>query len=137
MKLSIVPILALVLFSPAALAVCHKPQFIEPSQVTPNSDAVLIVTHASSTYDTRLSSKRGVDKAVSFAKSRGIPVIYLQDNTAAEKYFTADCSPDYRVFSRDGELPFEVKASQVYVVGGHIEQWAPRSRPLRSGTRWR
>lgn len=115
-------ILALALFSQAALAACQKPQFTDPSQVNPNSDAVLIVTHASATYDTRLSSKLGIDKAVSFAKRNDIPVIYLQDRTADEKYFTADCAPDYRVFSRDGELPFEVKASHVYVVGGHLEQ---------------
>lgn len=127
MKLFVAPLLALALCSKAALAVCLQPQFNDPSQVKPNSDAVLLVTHASSTYDTRLSSKRGIDKAVSFAKSKGIPVIYLQDNTPAEKYFTADCSPDYRVFSRDGELPFEVKASRVYVVGGHIEQCLSRT----------
>lgn len=127
MKLFVVPLLALTFCSEAALAVCLQPQFNDPSQVKPTSDAVLLVTHASSTYDTRLSSKRGVDKAVSFAKSKGIPVIYLQDNTPAEKYFTADCSPDYRVFSRDGELPFEVKASRVYVVGGHIEQCLSRT----------
>jgi len=127
MKLLIVPLLALALCSEAAPAACLQPQFNDPSQVKLTSDAVLLVTHASSTYDTRLSSKRGVDKAVSFAKSKGIPVIYLQDNTPAEKYFTADCSPDYRVFSRDGELPFELKASRVYVVGGHIEQCLSRT----------
>lgn len=114
--------LTLALFSQVALATCHKPEFVDPSQVTPNSDAILIVTHASSSYDTRLASKRGIDTAVSFAKSQGIPVIYLQDKTPEENYFLADCFPDYRVFSQDGELPFEVKASHVYVVGGHLEQ---------------
>lgn len=122
MKPFLYPFLALALFSQAAPAVCLKPEFNDPSQVNPDSDAVLIVTHASATYDTRLSSKQGIDKAVSFARMQGIPVIYLQDDTPAEKYFAADCIPDYRVFSRDGELPFEVKASHVYVVGGHIEQ---------------
>lgn len=120
MKLFVV--LALALFSEAALAACHDPQYTDPSKVILNSDAVLIVTHASATYDTRLSSKRGVDEAVSFARKKGIPVIYLQDKTPEDKYFTADCSPEYRVFSQRGELPFEVKASNVYVVGGHLEQ---------------
>lgn len=114
--------LTLALFSQVAFATCQKSEFTDPSQVNPNSDTVLIVTHASSTYDTRLSSKRGIDEAVSFARKQGIPVIYLQDKTPAENYFLADCSPDYRVFSEDGELPFVVRASHVYVVGGHLEQ---------------
>lgn len=116
-------LLALALFSEVALAFsCHNPQFTDPSQVNPNSNSILIVTHASATYDSRLSSKRGVDEAVSYAKRKGIPVIYLQDKTPEEEYFMADCRPDYRVFSQDGELPFEVKASHVFVVGGHLEQ---------------
>lgn len=127
MKSFVVLALTLALFSQATPASCLKPQFTDPSQVNPNGDAVLIVTHASATYDTRLSSKRGIDKAVSFAKSKGIPVIHLQDRTPEEKYFTADCAPDYRVFSQHGELPFEVKASHVYVVGGHIEHCLSRT----------
>ena len=127
MKPFVVLTLTLALFSEAALASCLDPQFANPSQVNLNGDAVLIVTHASATYDTRLSSKLGVDKAVSFARGKGIPVIYLQDKTPEEKYFTADCSPDYRVFSRDGELPFEVKASHVYIVGGHLEHCLSRT----------
>lgn len=120
-------VLALVLFSQAALAVCEKPPFTPPSKVVLNSDEVLIVTHASATYDARMSSKLGIDRAVSFAKRRGIPVVYLEDGTPEAQYFTADCSPSYRVFSRDGELPFEVKASRVYVVGGHLEQCLSRT----------
>lgn len=119
-------VLALALFSEVALAIC-QPQFSDPAQISLNGDSVLIVTHASATYDTRLSSKRGIDEAISFAKRKGIPVIYLQDKTPAEKYFTADCSPDYRVFSQNGELPFEVKASHVYVVGGHLEHCLSRT----------
>ena len=115
-------ILFLALFSQASLATCQKPVFVDPAQVNPTSDTILIVTHASGTYDTRLSSKRGVDEAISFAKRKGIPVIYLQDKTPEAEYFMTDCRPDYRVFSQDGELPFEVKASHVYVVGGHLEQ---------------
>ncbi len=115
-------ILFLALFSQAALATCQKPLFVDPSQVNPNTDSILIVTHASGTYDSRLSSKRGVDEAISYAKTKGIPVIYLQDKTPEEEYFMTDCRPDYRVFSQDGELTFEVKASHVYVVGGHLEQ---------------
>ena len=120
-------VLALALFSQAALATCQRPLFIPPSQLRLNSDAVLLVTHASATYDTRLSSKLGVDRAVRFARQNGIPVIYLEDRTPEDQYFAADCAPDYRVFSRDGEVPFEVKASRVYVVGGHLEQCLSRT----------
>ncbi len=114
--------LALVLFSEAVLASCPSSQFADPSQIKLNSDSLLIVTHASATYDSRYSSKRGIDEATSYARSKGIPIVYLQDNTSEQDYFMADCRPDYRVFSEDGELSFEVKASHVYVVGGHMEQ---------------
>lgn len=120
-------ILALAVFSEAALAICPKPPFTDPGRVMLDSDAVLLVTHASATYDSRQSSKLGIDRAVRFARKNGIPVIYLEDKTPEEQYFTADCSPDYRVFSRDGELPFEVKASHVYVVGGHLEHCLART----------
>lgn len=127
MKLFVILALALAVFSEAALAVCQKPPFTHPAQVVLDSDAVLLVTHASATYDSRLSSKLGIDRAVRFARQKGIPVIYLEDKTPEEQYFTADCSPDYRVFSRDGELSFEVKATHVYVVGGHLEHCLART----------
>lgn len=115
-------VLALTLFSGVVHASCQTRQFTDPANISLNSDSVLIVTHASATYDSRFSSKRGVDEATSFARMKGIPIVYLQDNTAEQDYFMADCHPDYRVFSENGELPFEVKASHVYVVGGHLEQ---------------
>jgi hypothetical protein len=92
-----------------------------------------------STYDARFATKRGVDEAVRLAKSRKIPVIYLQDDTPDEFYFMADCYPDHWVFSQGGEIRFEVTASHVYIVGGHLElcmsaalhdiihQWSKRS----------
>jgi hypothetical protein len=127
MKLFVILALALAVFSEAALAVCQKPPFTHPARVVLDSDAVLLVTHASATYDTRQSSKLGIDRAVRFARQKGIPVIYLEDKTPEAQYFTADCSPDYRVFSRDGELPFELKATHVYVVGGHLEHCLART----------
>lgn len=125
MKLLVV--LALVLFSQAALANCQRPPFTSPSQVMLNGDAVMLVTHASATYDTRLASKLGVDRAIRAARQKGIPVVYLEDRTPEEGYFAADCSPDYRVFSRDGEVPFEVRVSRVFVVGGHLEHCLART----------
>jgi len=82
---------------------------------------VLIVTHASSSYDARFSSKRGVDEAVRFARDRGMPVIFLQDDTPERFYFMEDCAPDYKVYSEGGEFSFPLPVSHVYVVGGHLE----------------
>lgn len=99
----------------------------------------MIVVHASSTYDARFSTKRGVDEAVRFAKSKKIPVIYLQDDTPEQFYFMDDCAPDYWVFSEGGEIRFDVPPSHVYIAGGHLElcvsaslnailhQWAQKS----------
>lgn len=103
-----------------AAAGCPKPELTEPAQVRLSGDAVLIVTHATSTHDARISTKRGVDEAVAFAKSRRIPVVYLKDDTADEHYFMEDCHPDYWVRSEDGEVRFQMP-SHVYVAGGHLE----------------
>ncbi len=123
----------------AASAACQQHDITPPSKVKINGDSVMIVVHQSSTYDARFSTKRGVDEAVRFAKDKKIPVIYLQDDTPDEFYFMADCYPDYWVFSAGGEISFEVTASHVYIVGGHLElcmssalndiiyQWAKRS----------
>lgn len=100
---------------------CPPHPLTDPSKVKITGDRVLIVTHATSFHDARYASKRGVDEAVRYAKQRGIPVIYLQDDTPVEHYFPADCNPDYWVYSEGGELRFPVTANQVYVVGGHLE----------------
>lgn len=122
-----------------AWAACRQHEVTPPSKLKINGEAVMIVVHQSSTYDSRFSTKRGVDEAVRFAKSSKIPVIYLQDDTPEEFYFMEDCHPDYWVFSAGGEVSFEVSASHLYIVGGHLElcmsaalhdiiyQWAKRS----------
>ena len=111
----------LVLLSGPVLASCPKPEFTDPARVRVNGSAAMIVTHASSTYDARVSTKRGVDEAVLFAKQKRIPVIYLQDDSPGEFYFMNDCQPDYRVLSRDGEIRFDIQSSHVYIAGGHLE----------------
>jgi hypothetical protein len=105
-----------------AMAVCTDHAMTRPNDVRLAGDAVLIVTHASSNDDGRAATKLGVDEAVSFAKRRRIPVVYLQDNRPVENYFMNDCKPDYWVNSEGGEIGFEVTPSQVYVVGGHLEE---------------
>lgn len=119
-------------------AACRQHEITPPSKVKINGDSVMIVVHQSSTYDARFSTKRGADEAVRFAKDRKIPVIYLQDDTPDEFYFMADCYPDHWVYSAGGEISFDVTASHIYIVGGHLElcmsvalhdiiyQWAKR-----------
>jgi hypothetical protein len=126
-----------------AIASCPEPIFTAPQNVRLNADAVLIVTHASSTFDARLASKRGIDEAMRFAKNQRMPIVVLQDGSPVEFYFMEDCNPDYRVASTGGEIPFNVAPSHVYVVGGHLElclgrtvndilfQWS--RQPSRSG----
>lgn len=109
------------LYSSLSWSACAPHKFTEPAQVKLQGDAVMIVVHATSTYDARFSTKRGIDEAVRFAKGRKIPVVYLQDDTPEEFYFTEDCSPSYWVYSDAGEISFDVAPSHVYIVGGHLE----------------
>lgn len=111
----------LVLASASALANCERPDFTDPSRVRLSGSAVMLVTHASSMYDARLSTKRGLDEATRFAKQQRIPLVYLQDDSPAEYYFMQDCFPDYRVLSIDGDVHFDVEPAHVYVAGGHLE----------------
>ena len=113
--------LCLAVMSVPAHATCPKHDFTDPARVRLSGDSVLIVTHASSNFDPRASSKRGLDDAVAFAKEKRIPVVYLQDGSPPQLYFMDDCNPDYWVSSEDGEIRFELRASHVYVAGGHLE----------------
>jgi hypothetical protein len=104
-----------------AAAACPKHAFTEPSDVKLAADSVMIATHASSNDDGRIATKLGVDEAIRYAKSRHIPVVYLQDDRPEDNYFMEDCRPDYWVFST-GEVRFDVPASHLYLVGGHLEE---------------
>lgn len=113
--------LLFILCAGLARAACPPHPLTEPGQIKLTGDAVMIVVHASSTYDARFATKRGLDEAVRFAKARSIPVIYLQDDTPEQFYFMEDCQPDYWVASQGGEVSFEVPPSHLYIVGGHLE----------------
>lgn len=93
----------------------------QPAAVHIDADAMLVVTHASARYDARLSTKRGVDDAVRFARARGLPVVYLEDGSPPELQLADDCRPDHWLYSENGELPIDFRASRVYVAGGHLE----------------
>jgi hypothetical protein len=114
-------LLLLLVIAPPAWSACSKHEITPPDQVRIADDSVMIVVHQSSTHDARFSTKRGIDEAVRFAKARKIPVIYLQDDTPDEFYFMEDCYPEHWVYSQGGEISFEVTASHVYIVGGHLE----------------
>lgn len=135
----------LALFSGISWAECPAHEFTDPAKVKFEGDSVLIVTHASSLFDGRVSAKRGIDEAVRFAKDKGIPVVYLQDDSPGKNYYMEDCNPTYWVYSNSGEVKFDVTPSNVYIVGGHLElcmsttlhdviyNWAqkpPRSRTI-------
>lgn len=113
---------ALALCAGLAHAACPPRALLTPDQVSLAADSVLIVTHASSNYDARLASKPGIDLATHFARSQGMPLVYLQDDAAGQNYFTEECTPEYRVYSANGELGFQVESSHVFVAGGHLEQ---------------
>lgn len=114
-------VLLLTLLSNLAAAACSKPELTDPARVRLTGDSVLIVTHATSAHDARLATKRGVDEAIQFAKSKRIPVIYLKDDSGDEYYFMEDCRPDHWVLSAAGDIPFDALPAHVYVAGGHLE----------------
>ncbi|MCF8152397.1 MAG: hypothetical protein K9K30_00810 [Burkholderiaceae bacterium] len=113
--------LLVLLYSSLSWAVCPPHAFTDPARIKLQGDSVMIVVHESSAYDARLATKRGLDEAVSFAKDRKIPVIYLQDDSPERFYFVEDCNPDYWVYSQGGEISFDVAPTHVYIVGGHLE----------------
>jgi hypothetical protein len=92
----VAPLLALLwLYSGACWsAACPPHQLTKADQVRLQGDAVMIVVHATSTFDSRFSTKRGTDEAIRFAKYNRIPLIYLQGDSPEEFYFMEDCAPD-------------------------------------------
>ncbi|MCB9091552.1 MAG: hypothetical protein H6621_09045 [Halobacteriovoraceae bacterium] len=104
-----------------AYAPCPQVSFTEPQDVKYSSDKLLIVTHPSTLWDGRYSSKMGMDEAVKFAKSNQMTVIYLQGQDERDTYFFSDCNPDFWVSSGGGEFSFDITANHVYAVGGHWE----------------
>lgn len=109
------------LYASLAWSNCPPHDYSDPSRIKLKGDSAMVVVHATSTHDARFATKRGVDEAVRFAKENKIPLIYLQDDTPAQFYFMEDCNPDYWVFSRGGEISFDVPPSHLYIAGGHLE----------------
>lgn len=80
----------------------------------------LIITHATTEFDQDKSAAAGIDQLVREFKAKGRPVIYLVSDQSAQGYqrwYTADRSPDFEVFSEGGEhnLP---PMNEVTIAGG-------------------
>ncbi len=73
-----------------AFAACSEPRFTDPRDIRLSDQEVLIVTHASSEFDPRFTTKYGVDAAVRFAKAKNMPVVYLADESPIRTYFMED-----------------------------------------------
>ncbi len=73
-------------FAAPAWSACRKHEITPLDKGRIADDSVMIVVHQSSVHDARFATKRGVDEAVRFAKSRKMPAIYLQDDTPDELY---------------------------------------------------
>jgi hypothetical protein len=114
--------IVLMLCASLAHAYCPPRTLVTSAEVKAAQDSLLIVTHASTKYDARLATKYGLDLATNFARGRGIPMVYLQDDMVEANYFAEDCSPEYWLYSANGELGFDVLSSHVYLAGGHLEQ---------------
>ena len=111
----------------SSFAACQQPVLTPPEALRISGSGALIVTHASALYDPRYAIKHGLDVAVKWAKEHRIPVVYLVDDSPIQYYEMEDCSPDYWVRSIDGEVPFDLRTSTVYFVGGHWELCLNRS----------
>lgn len=114
--------IVLALCAGLAHAYCPPRPLGTPDEIKVVQDSLLIVTHASTKYDARLATKYGLDLATNFARMRGIPMVYLQDDAIEANYFTEECAPEYWLYSASGELGFEVQSSNVFLAGGHLEQ---------------
>lgn len=102
-------------------ASCPEPTLKKATELPVYTDSLMLITHASATYDARYSTKPGLDVAIRKAKEKGIPVISLVDDSPIRDYMMADCVLNHWVYSKDGEIEFAVRASEIFVAGGHLE----------------
>lgn len=80
----------------------------------------LIVTHATTQFDSEKSAETGINKLVEEFKAMNRPVVYLVSDQSEEGYqrwYTKDRSPDYEVFSEGGEHNLPI-SDEVTIIGG-------------------
>ncbi|WP_413561122.1 hypothetical protein [Bdellovibrio sp. HCB209] len=83
----------------------------------------LIITHASTQFDEARTAKDGVDQLVREFKAKGLPVVYLvndQSPLGYQRWYTADRSPDFEIFSEGGEHNLPVHGNEITIVGGFV-----------------
>lgn len=114
------PLVLILLLCSAPLALA-QPAFTPSGEVDLPQDRLLLVTHASSSWDTAERSKAGLKKLLPAAKSARVPVVYLQASNDPKTYFTGDIAPTYRVASSGGGFRFAFAARHVILAGGHLE----------------
>lgn len=81
----------------------------------------LIVTHATTEFDSEKQAAEGIDQIVREFKAKGRPVVYLvsdQSESGYQKWYTADRTPDYEVFSEGGEHNLPINTNEVTIIGG-------------------
>lgn len=110
-----------------SFAACPGPVLTPAKQLELKAESALIVTHASALYDPRHSTKYGLDTAVTHAKQKKVPVIYLVDDSPARYAMMDDCEPSYWIRSVDGEVDFSVDVKHLILAGGHMELCLSRS----------
>ena len=81
----------------------------------------LIVVHATTEFDENKVAGDGIDQLVREFKAKGRPVIYLVNDLSEKGYqrwYTADRSPDFVIFSEGGEHNLPIAMNEVTIVGG-------------------
>lgn len=108
---------------------CLTPNLTPPEKISISSERTLLVTHASSIYDSARAARVGVDHQIELAMNRDDTVVYLQhqlsgglDNRYVNStYYPAKCDPNFIVLSNGGEFSFLMSSRHVVSVGGFWE----------------
>lgn len=101
---------------------CH-PHFWANNSLVFNKHKTLLVTHASSFWDTNRVSKNGINQTIHWGHKNGFEVAYLQDQNSSpdESYYYEDCNPDYYIKSSDGEFSARIPSRTIVSIGGYWE----------------
>ncbi len=99
-----------------------KAIFTPFNKIKITQNEILIVTHASEIWDTKRSSKKGIDKTIEYAKSNNLEIVYLaSDEHRNGDSYVKDCNPTYWAKSSGGELHFPINSNHIISVGGKFE----------------
>lgn len=83
---------------------------------------LVLVTHATTVFDNK-SIKTFADANIQYAKSRGLPVVYLvsDDGVHDQTWYLADKNPDRAYFSKNGEHSV-ISTNTVIMMGGFYSE---------------